>query len=103
MTDKINPAQAANIYKTVQQGAARAGMEGGDAGPSFGDMIKNATLDSIATMRGGERMSAQAVTGKADLTDVVQAVTAAELTLQTVVAIRDRMLGAYQEIMRMPI
>ena len=48
-------------------------------------------------------MSAMAVTGEADITDVVQAVTSAELTLQTVVAVRDRMISAYQEIMRMPI
>jgi len=48
-------------------------------------------------------MSAQAVTGEADLTDVVAAITSAELTLQTVVAVRDRLISAYQEIMRMPI
>jgi flagellar hook-basal body complex protein FliE len=48
-------------------------------------------------------MSAKAVTGEADLTDVVTAVTNAELTLQTVVSVRDRLISAYQEIMRMPI
>ena len=41
--------------------------------------------------------------GTANLTDVVEAVTAAEMTLETVVAMRDRMMSAYQEIMRMPI
>lgn len=54
-------------------------------------------------MKAGEKASAQAVTGEASLTDVVEAVTDAEMTLQTVVAIRDRMLNAYQEIMRMPV
>ncbi|MCB1556314.1 MAG: flagellar hook-basal body complex protein FliE [Alphaproteobacteria bacterium] len=70
---------------------------------SFGDMVKKVAKDSIAVMRGGEKTSAQAVLGKADLTDVVEAVTQAELTLQTVMAVRDRLLNAYQEIMRMPI
>jgi flagellar hook-basal body complex protein FliE len=48
-------------------------------------------------------MSAKAVTGEADIVDVVQAVGNAEITLQTVVAVRDRVISAYQEIMRMPI
>ena len=43
-----------------------------------------------------------AAVGKADLNDVVQAVTNAEVTLQTVTAVRDKVLNAYQEILRMP-
>jgi flagellar hook-basal body complex protein FliE len=43
------------------------------------------------------------VMGTADPTDVVQAVNSADMTLQTVVAIRDKMIGAYQDILRMPI
>ena len=41
--------------------------------------------------------------GQANLQDVVEAVNAAEVTLQTVVAVRDRMIAAYQDIIRMPI
>ena len=48
-------------------------------------------------------MTAKAVAGEADILEVVSAVSNAEMTLQTVVAVRDRVLGAYQEIMRMPI
>jgi flagellar hook-basal body complex protein FliE len=102
MVDKINPAIAANIYQTAQQGVGKPGMDADDSGESFGDFILKATNNAIDTMHQGEKMSAAAVTGKADLTDVVTAVGNAELTLQTVVAIRDRMLGAYQDIMRMP-
>ena len=98
--DKLNPAAAASAYSNTQK--AKPGIGAGD-GPKFGDMLREAATESIATMRGGEKASAQAVTGNADLTDVVEAVTNAELTLQTVVAVRDRMLSAYQEIMRMPI
>jgi flagellar hook-basal body complex protein FliE len=101
--DKLNPAIAANIYKTAQSGLEKPGIAAEADGPSFGDVMTEAVQNSIKTMHAGEKMSAAAVTGNADLTDVVQAVSNAELTLQTVVAIRDRMLGAYQEIMRMPI
>jgi flagellar hook-basal body complex protein FliE len=45
----------------------------------------------------------KAITGKADLNDVIVAVNDAEMTLQTVVGLRDRMIQAYQEILRMPI
>jgi len=60
-------------------------------------------MQSIDTLRAGEAASARAVSGEASLIEVVSAVSASELTLQTVVAIRDRMVGAYQEIMRMPV
>ena len=104
--DKVNSAAAANVYKATQQAISNpssgAGMEGDDS-VSFGDMVKKLAGDTISSLRKGEQASASAITGKADITDVVQAVTQAELTLQTVVAMRDRLLGAYQEIMRMPI
>ncbi len=43
------------------------------------------------------------ISGEADLKDVVTAVANAENTLETVVAVRDKVLSAYQEILRMPI
>lgn len=70
---------------------------------SFSDLLENKIEQSVQTIKGGEEMSAKAVTGEADLTDVVQAVTDAEITLQTLVAVRDKMISAYQEIMRMQI
>lgn len=79
------------------------GKTDGSGGVSFSDFLSNNIQRSIDTMKSGEQMSAKAVAGKADITDVVQAVTAAELTLQTVVSVRDRMISAYQDIMRMPI
>lgn len=100
--DKINSAAAAGAYANIQKAGSAAGMDGQDK-VSFGDLIKQSAQNALTAIRGGEKASAQAVIGKADLTDVVQAVTAAELTLQTVVAVRDRMLQAYQDIMRMPI
>ncbi len=48
-------------------------------------------------------MSKQALSGKADVRDVVAAVNNAELTLQTVVAVRDKVVSAYNEILHMPI
>ncbi len=95
----IDPNIAANAYA---RGSKMASMKGASAddGISFSEFLKDQARSSVETLRASETVSAKAVTGEADLTDVVQAVTAAELTLQTVVSIRDRMVSAYQEIMR---
>lgn len=101
MVDKVS--QAIGAYLNTAKMADKAVSAGEDDSFSFGSMIKNAVDSIVKTQKKSEAVSAQAVLGKADLTDVVQAVTDAELTLQTVTTVRDRMISAYQDIMRMPI
>jgi flagellar hook-basal body complex protein FliE len=102
--DKMNPNAAASAYANAFKVGKMPGIDAGATDKmTFGQYVDKAARDSVETMRHGEKIQADAVMGKADLTDVVQAVTSAELTLQTVVGLRDRMLSAYQEIMRMPI
>lgn len=104
MVDKIaNPAAAANAYANMAKMGASMPSTENVGRPSFGEVLKTSILDSVQTMKAGEQMSARAVTGEASLPEVVQAVNAAEMTLSTVVAVRDRLISAYQEIMRMPI
>jgi len=104
MVDQISNAAAANAYAKMGKGMSAVTSESNKGeGNSFGDIMKTMATRTIDTMRGGEAASAKAITGDASLPEVVQAITASEVTLQTVVAIRDRMVGAYQEIMRMPV
>ncbi len=101
--DKImDPNVVANAYSNTSNIASKPGIASDDE-MSFSDFLEVKGRESIDTLKESEKMSGKAVTGDADLTDVVEAVTAAELTLQTVVAVRDRLISAYQEIMRMPI
>ena len=100
--DKANPALAASAYMNTAK-AVQGGAVAGNDGMSFADFLQQKASQAVDTMKAGEKTSAQAVPGEADLTDVVQAVTDAELTLQTVMTVRDRLIGAYQDIMRMPI
>ena len=103
MIDKmIDPNIAINAYSNSSKISGRADSGDGE-GVSFSDLLKKQASESIDAMRASERVSAQAVMGEADLTDVVQAVNNAEITLQTVVSVRDRLVSAYQDIMRMPI
>ena len=57
----------------------------------------------VADSRAAEQVSADALVGRADINDVVMAVGNAEMGLQMVTGLRDRIIEAYQEIMRMPI
>jgi flagellar hook-basal body complex protein FliE len=78
--------------------AATAADQGGFAG------LVRAGLDAARTdLRAGEAKAVAALSGRASLQDVVEAVTEAELSLQKMTAVRDRVISAYQEIMRMPI
>ena len=73
------------------------------AGPSFAGLVKDALADATAAAKGSEAATAAAMTGGADMSGVVTAVAEAEAALQTVVAVRDRVIEAYKDIMRMPI
>lgn len=70
--------------------------------PDFSEFVGAAAQNAMQTLKKSEKVSTAAVMGKADLNDVVAAMTDAELTLQAVVSIRDRVINAYQEILRMP-
>lgn len=74
-----------------------------DVGGGFGGMVEKLVTDAAGSMRSAETASAKQVAGKGDLIDVVTAIGAAETALDTVVAVRDRMVNAYSEIMRMQI
>jgi flagellar hook-basal body complex protein FliE len=102
------PSIAAGAYANVARltdpavGAAKAAGDGA-GGPSFGDMLKG-VLNSVA--ESGHKTDAQTqamLTGKADMIDVVTAVSETEVAVQSLVAVRDKVIEAYQNIMSMPI
>lgn len=69
----------------------------------FSSMVKNFAEGAVEVGKASERQAAAASVGQADLNQVVLAVAEAETTLNTVVAIRDKVIEAYREILRMPI
>jgi flagellar hook-basal body complex protein FliE len=101
------PAAAAAAYRAAAQmatpAASTAITPANISGGNFSDFLSGAIKDSISTIRQGETAATQQVAGKANLVDVVQSVNAAEITLDTVVAVRDKVVAAYQSIMNMPI
>lgn len=69
----------------------------------FGDMVEGLVSGTAQQLRAAETASAKQVSGKGDLIDVVTAIGAAETALDTMVAVRDRVVSAYTDIMRMQI
>src|SRR3569833_479997 len=74
-----------------------------EASGGFGSMVEGLVSDTTQQLRAAETASARQVAGKGDLIDVVTAIGAAETALDTMVAVRDRVVGAYTDIMRMQI
>jgi flagellar hook-basal body complex protein FliE len=69
----------------------------------FGGMFKRALEQGVEIGRSAEAASTSAMLGQGGVTEAVLAISKAELTLQTAVAVRDRIVSAYQDVMRMPI
>lgn len=81
------------------------GAQAPDEAPrtGFAALVRDALAGAVASGKSGEQLSLAAVADRADLTQVVTAVAEAETVLNTVVAVRDRVIEAYKDIMRMPI
>jgi flagellar hook-basal body complex protein FliE len=100
------PAAAAAAYQSIAKIGTTAASTAGATpagGGGFADFLSDAIKDGVSTMKAGEQMATQQIAGNANIVDVVNAVNSAELTLDTVVAVRDKVVQAYQSIMNMPI
>jgi flagellar hook-basal body complex protein FliE len=70
---------------------------------TFSDMLAGMIGETTAAVRTAESTSISAVNGKANIQSVAEAVLAAEMTLQTAIAVRDKVTAAYLELSRMAI
>jgi flagellar hook-basal body complex protein FliE len=96
-------ANAAAAYASAAKKVNAPGLAAPASGDGFADLVKQAAQSTVAGLKQGEAATLQAVAGKADIGQVVTAVANAEVTLQTAVAVRDRVIQAYLDIIRMPI
>ena len=96
---------AVNAYRNQMKMMENAGKPSAEEtqGSPFAQMLSNAIGDASDSLKAAEATEMQAITGKVELTDLVTAVSSAELSLSTVVAVRDRVIGAYNDIIRMAI
>lgn len=97
----IDPVSAARAYQ--QAARATQGAAGGAESVDFGNLVQEAIRQAGATASVAENQAFSVAAGQSDIVNVVTAIAAAETQLQTVIAVRDQVISAYQEIMRMPI
>jgi len=101
---------ASNAYasatKLVDQASKSApGAAAGNVGaaPDFGKLVADSIGDVVEAGRQSDQKAIDLVDGKSNVVDVVTAISETEIAMQTMVTIRDRVISAYEEIMRMPI
>ncbi len=95
------PISAAGAYANIARLTSNAGAGVGES--NFASVLKDA-MGSIEAM--GQKSDAQSralAAGKANMVDVVTAVSETEVAIDAVVAVRDRVIAAYEDIMKMPI
>jgi flagellar hook-basal body complex protein FliE len=78
-------------------------MKSTGEGPSFGELVKEALGSLTQTSRASDAQSQALAAGKANIVDVVTAVAETEVAIDTLVSVRDKVVAAYEEIMKMPI
>ena len=84
-------------------GGTQAAAAGAAQAPDFGVALAEAAMNAANVLKAGEAASISGIRGQASVQQVVEAVMAAEQTLQSSIAIRDKVVSAYLEISRMQI
>ncbi|MGZ3408880.1 MAG: flagellar hook-basal body complex protein FliE [Xanthobacteraceae bacterium] len=108
------PGIAANAYAQISRIAGQAGggagagagiadAIGSPGSKNFGDMLKDAVGSVVETGRKSDSQMQSVAAGKANILDVVTAVSETEVAVDALVAVRDKIVAAYEDIMRMPI
>lgn len=97
----ISSALASKNYQNTL--SAVMPMEGFKAPSKDGPSFSQVAGDLIGSLQKAERVATDGMTGKADPHSVVKALAQTELAIETAVTVRDKVVEAYQEILRMPV
>src|ERR1700742_2076636 len=98
---------AANAYaalgRNMDTGGARKGTEARTAGPAFSSVLKDAVGRVLESGRKSDAQTVAMASGKANVMDVVTAVAETDVAVSTLVSVRDKVISAYEDIMKMAI
>lgn len=103
-TPAQNYISAVNAYKSAARGLPSEEMQGANdmQQGDFANLVKSAIQEAVKIGERGEQLSIAGINDRADINQVVTAVAEAEVALKTVVTVRDKVIDAYKEIIRMP-
>ena len=101
-----SPTVAANAYASLQRmmesgGSEKASQTSG--GPSFSALLKDAVGSVLEAGKKSDAQTMAMTSGKANVMDVVTAVAETDVAVSTLVSVRDKVIAAYEDIMKMPI
>ncbi|AYC99651.1 flagellar hook-basal body complex protein FliE [Neorhizobium sp. NCHU2750] len=99
----LDQTESTGTSLTDMLGTAAGTVATGVAGPSFGSYLADAAKGALDTVKNGEAMSFAGIQGKASTREVVDAVMDANRTLQTAIAVRDKVVSAFLDITKMQI
>jgi flagellar hook-basal body complex protein FliE len=100
----MTPLMAAKAYAQIQGGLTPPkAVSTSQDGPDFGQLVQNAMQEVTTNAQKAEHQMIAQTQGKADMVDVVTAVSSAQSSLTTMMAVRDQVISAYQSIMSMPV
>jgi flagellar hook-basal body complex protein FliE len=91
----------ANLARILDAGGPAKGAE--SSGPSFSEVLKDAISGVMEVGRKSDAQTVAMARGKANVMDVVTAVAETDVAVSTLVSVRDRVIQAYEDIMKMPI
>src|SRR5580692_7028650 len=100
-----SPTIAANAYASAARmlDTGGAGKATDPGGLSFGDVLKEAVGGVLDTGRKSDAQTVAMASGKANIMDVVTAVAETDVAVSTLVSVRDKVIAAYEDIMKMTI
>jgi flagellar hook-basal body complex protein FliE len=88
---------------TEQNKSSLGGLGDKSQMPDFGKLVADGLQGVMDAGKTSDKLSLDLVNGKANVVDVVTAISQTELAMESMVAVRDKVISAYEEIMRMPI
>ncbi|WP_134680610.1 flagellar hook-basal body complex protein FliE [Paracoccus ravus] len=95
---------AARAYQIAQQTPAlRDGAAPAPSGPSFAELVERTAASTVETVHAGNHAAVAGLRGDMPIQQVVEATMAMESALKVTVAVRDKVVEAYQEILRMAV
>ncbi len=107
MSTPFNAVAAAytNASRLITDGAKTSlgGAGEGGLGSDFGKLLTQNLQSVVEAGKASDQMSMDLINGKASVVDVVTAISQTEIAMESMVAIRDKVISAYEEILRMPI
>lgn len=91
------------LLAQAAQPGAQLGGGSGQAGPDFASMLAQSVQGVVDNGRATDQMAIDLVNGKANVVDMVTAMSQTEFAIESIVTIRDRVIQSYESIMSMPI